>query len=160
MFPLRGIGGDEATRIPQCAQVLGRVEAVGAGIAEHPRARRSQPGTVCLRGILQEQQVIFRAKRADRLDIGELAVQVDRHDDARTWRHRRGDRCRRYVERAGLHIGKTHLQPGVGDSECRRDERVGWNDHLVAGFDASQGYPGAQCQAQRIVAVCDQHAIG
>ena len=88
-----------------------------------------------LGGVLDQHEIAIGGQRAERAEVGALAVQVHRYQRLRPRRARR--LCGRRVERPGLGIdvGEHGGRPCPEDPRDRRDARVRGGDHLVARAD-------------------------
>ena len=63
---------------------------------------------------------------------------MDRHNDLGARRDKRLDLRRIDVRLVRPAVRKDDLRPAADERECRRDERVGRDDHLISGTDPRQ----------------------
>ena len=124
--------GRDHSAVAERAEVLRRVEAERRGVAEAARPPSLVSRAVGLRGILDHQQVVPPRDRQDGVEVDRQAVEMDRHDGARS----RIDRCRESIGVDGvggrIHVDEDRPGAGRGNGQDRRDEAVGRGDDFVA----------------------------
>ena len=69
----RRVGNGDGPAIAKRAEVFGRIEAEGGGVAERADALPVQSGAVGLGAILDQGDAMFAAKRDDAIQVGRLA---------------------------------------------------------------------------------------
>jgi hypothetical protein len=110
---------------------------------------------VCLTRIFDHRDVLVRGGGENRVEIGDRASQVNRHDNLRSIRDRRGDLAR--VDLKCLEVGVDKHRERVPEQYCvdRGDKGVGWDDHFVARAHVQ----GAQRCQQRAGAIGGRQAV-
>ena len=93
----RCVVGHHHAAIADGAQILGRIKAEGGDVAEAAEPPVAEPRAVRLGAILDDPRAVPPRKIEDRVEIGGLAVEMDRHD--------RGDAPAFGGERAGKRRG-------------------------------------------------------
>ena len=88
-----------------------------------------------LAGVLDHDQAVSPGDRDDRVHVGRLPVEVNRHD-------RLGARPDRVLDESGIDIEGCRIgidehrrSAGGADRQCGGDEGIGRGDHLVTGPD-------------------------
>src|SRR4051812_10045415 len=131
----RRIAGHQGAAVSPATEVLGRVEAEAAGVAERADRPAAVEGAVRLAGILDDGDAALASKRQQRVHLDRAAEEVDRDDAARLLAqrllHRRGG------EQCGLRVDVDDDRRCADgrDRLGRGDEAVGRDDDLVAGAD-------------------------
>ena len=145
-------GGDR-TGVAVGAEVLARVEAGRGDVAEAP-ADPVVRGALGLRGVLDDADAAGQRRRADLVDRGALAVEVDRD-------HRAGPVGEGLVDGVGVEqvvvvaVDQDQRRPDADDGLGGGDERVGRHHHLVTGADTDA----AQRDLERVGPVADADAV-
>src|SRR5690606_20201821 len=146
-----GVVSDDGATVPECAEVLSRVEAEARGMSERTYASPFPACAVGLGCVLDD---------GDPSPLGDL--EDSRHVDRLTVEVHRDHSCGALVQCLGHAFGSQekglridiHEPRGPSyrrDGSGRGDERVGRHDHLVAGPDTQ----GGERQAQSVRAVGD-----
>ena len=85
-----------------------------------------------LRSVLDDRQVVLAGNRVDRVDVGALAVQRDRHDRLGARRDRRFEQRRIHVVRARIDVDEDRPGADQRDHLGGREERERHRDDFVA----------------------------
>ena len=151
-----GSVGDDAAAVAPRAQVLGRVEAEAADVAQRPDAAAAVAGAVRLAGVLDDGDPAPRERPPA---AGPCPRSRRRGGPGMTACTLRGDGALDDLRRdqAGDRVDVDEARRGAGDADGlgRRDERVAGDDHLVAGPDAQR----AQRHRQRVGAGGDADGL-
>ena len=116
---------------------LARVERQAAHQAERSARRIPVAGAERAGGVLDEDDILGNG-RLQLLPLDRAPEEVDGEHGLRPRRHRVGDAGDVDVERVGIDIDEDGAGSAELDDVRRRRERVGGNDHLVAGADAER----------------------
>ena len=135
-----GIVGRDRAAIAEGAEILGREEAVRAGVTQRAGPPAAHLGALRLRHVLDHLEPMLVGQRHDGVHVGRFAVEMDRHDRPGARRDRGGDAIGIDVGPAGRRFDRHHLGAHRRHREPGRDIGVGRHDHLVAGAEI----PGAQ----------------
>ena len=130
-----GVARDDGSAVAPAAEVLRRVEREAADVAERADALAAVEGAVRLRRVLDHAEARGAGDLEDRVQIDGRAHQVDRDHRARARADRGRDGLGRQQVRLGVDVDETRRRAGEADRLGRGDERVGRDDHLVAGAD-------------------------
>ncbi len=134
------VGGADRAAVAVGAEVLRRIEAERGDRAERPGAPAAMSRAVRLAPVFDEGEPASLGERGERVEIGDLAVQMDGH-------HRFGARRDGGLGQLGIdqmivaHVDQNRSRAELGDREGARDEGVRRNDHLVAGSDTERLHP-------------------
>ena len=153
------VGGHHRAAVAQRAQVLGREETEGRRIAKRTGLAAVARRAVRLRRVLDQQQPVPPGQRRQRRHVGQLAVQVHRHDRARARSDRRFHAGRVEIEAQRIGLHRHRHQPVLADREEAGDEGVAGHDDLVALAERAELPVAAQDQRQRIQPVAHAHRM-
>ena len=136
----RRVGGDQ----PALARgdVLRRVEAEAGDVGDRAHLPAAVTRLGGMRGVFHDRH----AECEQLVEIGRLAVEVDRHDRLRPLVHQLGHACRVDVERVGPDIGEHRGRAAVDDHVGRRRPGDRRRDHLVT-RDRPRERPATRCSA-------------
>ncbi len=154
-----GVVGQHRTAVAECAEVLRRKETEGRRIAERAGLASVAHRAMRLRRVFDQQQLVPPGQRRQRRHVGQLAIQVHRHDRARAWSDRRLDAGWIQVEtdRVGFH--RHWHQPVLADRQKAGDEGIAGHDDLVALPDRAEFLVAPQDQRQRVQSVAHTHGM-
>ena len=127
------VGGDDGTTVSPAAEILGRIEAEASEITDSAGTIGADARAVCLTRVLHDRDPRDARERGHRLHVdgGPVEVHGDHTPDLGIERGcdaLRGDQAggRIDVDESGCGADQSHGLRG-------RDERVGGDEHLVAG---------------------------
>ena len=112
--------------------VMGVKGTEGVQVAERPAPLAIQCCAQRLAVVLEQNQIVRVAKRANLVERGRVAQDAHRHDHARARRERCLELRRIHIERVELDIDEPKLQSVLLQRMKRRRPRDGGNDDLVA----------------------------
>ena len=144
----RRVGGDDAARIAEGSEVLGRVEGQAGGPG--PGADRSAfpvEGADRLGGVFDDRDPALAAEALERSELADPAEQIDGQDCLDPGQGTRPSNCVLGIEVQGIgsDVAEGRCRAEPEDRRGAREERVGGAEHDVAGTDVE----GAQCASQR-----------
>ncbi len=108
-----------------------------------------------LRGVFDDEdpRVVGDGEQAGH--VGHLSVQVNDHDGPRAPGDRRAERFWRHEQRVVADVGKPRRRARTDHGGGSGDERVRWDDDLIAGPDPEC----SQAELQRIGPVGNTHGV-
>ena len=162
----RRIVGDTRAGIAEGAEVLGREEGQAADIAETAGARAVRVRRADrLGGILDHLQGMGPGEWQQRLHVGQLAIEVHRHQRAHArvagavhqirpaplalLLEERAQRLRRDIERLRIDVAEDRPRARAGDGAGGGEEREGTGDHRIARTDVERHEREQQCIGAR-----------
>ena len=113
--------------------VLGFLEAEAAQVAERAALAALVLRQPRLAGILDHGELVLAGDGVDRVHVARHAEDVHRHDGARPLGDPALDRGRVHGQRGRVGVGEHRQGLAAEDRVVAGDERVGRDDHLVAG---------------------------
>ncbi len=131
----RLVVGDDGAALA-AVQVLARLEREAPGLADRADMPTLPLREVRLAGILEHGNVPRGGRRHDRVHVGHRSAEVDRQDQPRLRRDRRGDLPGVDLERLDVGVHEHGERVQHEHRVDRGDEGVGRHDHLVARADA------------------------
>ena len=159
--PLRQcvVAGHHRAAIAQRAEVLGREETESRRVAERAGPAPVTQCAMRLRRVLDQQQPVLSGQHLQRRHVGQLAIQMHRHDRARARPDGRRHAGRVEVERHLVGFHRHRYQPVLADRQETGDEGIAGHDDLVAVGEGAELPVGTQHQRQRIEAVAHAHRV-
>jgi len=127
--------GDDGSAVAHRSQVLAGVEAEAAGSSHAAGSAAFVTGSMCLGGVLNDQQAVLVGDGLNHLHLGRLAVQVYRQDRLGSGCDRRGKPTRIEVVCLRIVVDQNRGGPRVVNAQGRGDKRVRGGDDLVARSD-------------------------
>lgn len=140
-LPQFGAAGEDRATLAH-GEVVGRVEAEGADVAEGAHLLALVGGTQGIAAILHEPQPVLAAQRRDDLQVEGIAQGVGQHDRLGAGRDGRLDQGRIDVVGGQGDIHEDRHGAGLEDGVHRGGEAGGHADDLVAGPDGAVAQPG------------------
>src|SRR5580704_7047706 len=127
--------GSDCARIAKGAQILARVEAETRDLPKASNPTIMIAGALCLRCILNQQDVLSSADLRNCIHIYRRSVKMHRNDRAGAW----GDPFLKIIgiEQPGgrRRICRYHARTGHRYSRRSRNEGIGWDNDLIPGSD-------------------------
>jgi penicillin-binding protein 1A len=134
----RVVVGEHHAPVPDPAQVLRRVEGQAPRAPERAGRTRRRPSADGLRGVLHDPKPMALGEAAERLHVGDAAVEVDRKDPddpVRIVREHARDGAGVEIERRRVHVHEHGTSAEPGYAARRREERKRRRDHPGPGSD-------------------------
>ena len=129
------MGGDGAS-IAKASQVLGGVEAEGAGVSPRAGPFPPVPCSMGLSAIFHHKKVMLFCEGQDRVQIRRLTVKVHRDNGLCSGGELLLQKIRVHGVGKGMDVHENRLGAGHFDGGDRCDSRVGHSNHFVSGPDA------------------------
>ncbi len=130
-----GIVSRDDSTVASGSQILRWEETEAACSPQDPRFAAVVGCSDGLAGIFEDKEVVLKGKSPDRVHVGALAKNVDRHDRSRFRSDRRFDGCRINVVRVRQDVDENGSRPGSTDRSRRRKESERRGDDFVTRAD-------------------------
>src|SRR5207244_1205552 len=154
-FRQGGIAGDHSAAITIGAEILGGIEAEGAGVPQGADQAPTIPGAVSLGAVLEQEQVVTFRQGGERAHVGWVSVEMNGNQDTSA----RRDGCPGCVWIHGVSdrvdVDQYGTASGSFDGADRGHGRMGNRDDLVAGADTRS----PQSQLDGVSSSGDAHGV-
>lgn len=119
-------------------QRLGRLAGERPDVADRPHLLAAPLAAVGVGGVLDQEEVVLVGDLADLVEIDRIPAEVDADDTDGFLRDLRSNRVGVDVGGLRFHVDEFGDRTRARDGAGGRDERVGGNEHFVAGLDAAR----------------------
>jgi hypothetical protein len=107
------IHGHNNSSIPTRTEILRRVKA------ESACRSITEPGSMSLSCVFDDNQTMSRSPTAQRTHIAHLAIEVDRYDSTSVWRNRTQQSVRIQSVKLGIYISEDRHATRLYNGDCR-----------------------------------------